>query len=95
MSGPGTKNDTVYWFKAKRHGRGWGLPCSWQGWAFFIPWCALSIITTRELVVPGHAVYVLALALEAAVLVLVCYLKGEPLPPRGHKPAPPPGGNPT
>jgi hypothetical protein len=25
-----------YWFRAKRYGLGWGLPCSWQGWAFFL-----------------------------------------------------------
>jgi hypothetical protein len=73
---------TVYWFKAKRYGYGWGLPCSWQGWAFFLPWLALVSCTVWELAVPRHGLFTLALALEAAVLILVCYWKGEPLPPR-------------
>ena len=68
-----------YWFKAKRSGYGWGLPCSWQGWAFFVPWLLLCVLTVRELAVRRHAVYTIALALETAVLVLVCYLKGEPM----------------
>jgi hypothetical protein len=40
---------TVYWFKAKRYGYGWGLPGSWQGWAFFVPWLILCMLTVREL----------------------------------------------
>ena len=70
---------TPYWFKAKRSGYGWGLPCSWQGWAFFAPWLLLCVLTVRELAVRRHAVYTVALALEAVLLVLVCYWKGEPL----------------
>ena len=30
--------ETRYWFRAKRYGWGWGLPCSWQGWVFFLIW---------------------------------------------------------
>ena len=55
---------TPYWFKAKRSGYGWGLPCSWQGWVFFVPWLLLCLFTVRELAVRGHAVYTFALALE-------------------------------
>jgi hypothetical protein len=80
---------TVYWFKAKRYAYGWGLPCSWQGWAFFVPWLLLCIFTVRELSARRHSIYTLALALEAVVLVLVCYWKGEPLPPRGTLPKTP------
>ena len=68
-----------YWFKAKRSGYGWGLPCSWQGWAFFVPWLLVCVLTVRELAVRRHAVYTIALALETVLLVLVCYLKGEPM----------------
>ncbi|HTS17465.1 MAG TPA: hypothetical protein VMP11_07825 [Verrucomicrobiae bacterium] len=25
-------NDKRVWFRAKRYGWGWGLPCAWQGW---------------------------------------------------------------
>lgn len=77
---------TPYWFKAKRSGYGWGLPCSWQGWVFFVPWLLLCLFTVRELAVRGHAVYTFALALETVVLVLVCYWKGEPLGARGERP---------
>ena len=80
---------TVYWFKAKRNGYGWGLPGSWQGWLFFVPWLLLCIGTVRELAVRGKAFYTVALALETVVLVLVCYWKGEPPPPRGEPPTRP------
>ena len=30
-----TKDTKKYWFKPKRWGWGWGLPCTWQGWAVF------------------------------------------------------------
>jgi hypothetical protein len=80
---------TVYWFKAKRYGYGWGLPCSWRGWAFFVPWLLLCLITVRELAVRRNAIYTAALALETLVLVLVCYWKGEPLPPRDGPPTSP------
>ena len=75
---------TVYWFKAKRSGYGWGLPGSWQGWVFFVPWVLLCVLTVWELAVRRNAIYTGALALETVVLVLVCYWKGEPLPKRGE-----------
>lgn len=68
-----------YWFRARRTGRGWGLPCSWQGWAFFIPWFAVLMISAIMLM-PGRPVrFTLVLAFMTLILVLVCYLKGEPL----------------
>jgi len=24
-----------YWFVARSHGWGWGLPCAWQGWVVY------------------------------------------------------------
>jgi hypothetical protein len=81
MSDP-LSHKTVYWFKAKRYGYGWGLPCSWRGWAFFVLWLLLFVATIRELSVGRNPVYTVPLALEAVVLVLVYYWKGEPLPPR-------------
>jgi hypothetical protein len=72
-----------YWFRAKRYGWGWGLPCSWQGWAFFIPWFGVLIVAATSLM-PGRPVaFTAVLTLMTFLLVMVCYLKGEPLPGRG------------
>jgi len=68
-----------YWFRAKRYGWGWGLPCSWQGWAFFVVrLTALALAAAR--LMPGRPVaFTIILAVMTLVLVLVCYFKGEPL----------------
>jgi CHASE2 domain-containing sensor protein len=68
-----------YWFRAKRYGWGWGLPCSWQGWAFFIPWLVALGVAARRLMPQHPFQFTIALALLTLLLVLVCYLKGEPL----------------
>ncbi len=69
----------VYWFPAKRHGWGWGLPVAWQGWlvliAFFVLLLAGAVVlipSRGELAFVGYS---LVLAL---LLVGVCFLKGEP-----------------
>jgi hypothetical protein len=51
-----------YWFPAKRYGWGWGIPSTWQGWP-----------PARE---PGS--YVVYVAVLCALLIGVCWLKGEP-----------------
>ncbi|MAX27179.1 MAG: hypothetical protein CMJ19_22005 [Phycisphaeraceae bacterium] len=81
-----THNDRpkVYWFKAKNHGYGWGLPCSWQGWLFTLIW--LLVLLLSWLCLPLfdlEQVHALLLffgitALMCMLLVIVCYLKGEP-----------------
>ncbi|WP_426396253.1 hypothetical protein ACN9M1_17085 [Ralstonia sp. R-29] len=69
-----------YWFPAKRYGWGWGLPARWQGWvvlAIYAVLLAAGIVGLR----PGQAssigfvVYVVGVS---ALLVLVCWWKGEP-----------------
>lgn len=68
-----------YWFRAKRFGLGWGLPCSWQGWTFFIIWLAV-LVTAAVKLMPGRAfIFTLVLAGMTLILVLTCYIKGEPL----------------
>jgi hypothetical protein len=68
-----------YWFRQRRVGRGWGLPCSAPGWVFFIAWlaaltvCALTLMPQRPLAFTG------AISLLALILVGVCYAKGEPM----------------
>jgi hypothetical protein len=72
--------DNRYWFRAKRNGLGWGLPCSWQGWIFFVVWfCVLGICAVR-LLPDRPLVFALALGVMALILVAACYIKGEPPP---------------
>jgi hypothetical protein len=68
-----------YWFRAKRYGWGWGLPCSWQGWAFFIPWLGVLTLAAISLMPRRPVAFTGVLAAMAFILVMVCYLKGEPL----------------
>lgn len=67
-----------YWFPAKRYGWGWGLPVAWQGWvvmAFFV----VLLLVGAAVLLPSRgsgafAAYSIALC---AVLVAICWLKGE------------------
>ena len=72
-------DDKIYWFPAKRYGWGWGLPAVWQGWAVMAAF-AFLVLAGAVFLLPGHgqAVFVMYSALLCAVLVAVCWLKGEP-----------------
>lgn len=65
-----------HWFPAKRHGWGWGMPRTWQGWAVLLLYIAVvgaTSLTVRNLAMSS------AIVLAASVLVLVlCVKKGEP-----------------
>jgi hypothetical protein len=77
--------DRVYWFRARRRGRGWGLPSSAAGWLFFLVWFAVLFSFVVRLL-PGRPFgFILALALWSSLYVRVCYSKGEPMPPRPSK----------
>jgi hypothetical protein len=71
-------NGNVYWFRRKRFGWGWGLPSSWQGWVFFIPWCAILVWATVHFMPQRPFAFTMALAALTAILVAVCVIKGEP-----------------
>jgi hypothetical protein len=71
--------ESRYWFRAKRSGLGWGLPCSWQGWTFFLIWLAVLVIAAIELMPGRPLIFTLALAGMTLILVIACYVKGEPL----------------
>ena len=71
-----------YWFRAKRSGLGWGLPCSWQGWTFFLIWLCVLGACVVEFMPQRPFMFALALGIMALILVAVCYIKGEPLPAR-------------
>lgn len=68
-----------YWFRAKRYGWGWGLPSSWQGWVVMLVYLALSgagmLVLGLSQKIALFVVYQLGLA---AVLLAICFKKGEP-----------------
>jgi hypothetical protein len=71
-----------YWFPAKRYGWGWGFPSMWQGWLVFGAFFALvaagfvlfRVFPPQEALV-AYLIYVVVLS---GVLVVICWLKGEP-----------------
>jgi peptidoglycan/LPS O-acetylase OafA/YrhL len=72
-------SSNVYWFRRKRFGWGWGLPCSWQGWTFFILWLASLIFAAVHFMPQRSFAFTMALAALTVILVAVCIVKGEPL----------------
>jgi hypothetical protein len=71
-------NQRQYWFLAKRYGWGWGMPIVWQGWLVMLVYCVLLGITVSLLSANIVALSV-CVGLESSLMMLVCYLKGEPL----------------
>jgi hypothetical protein len=71
--------ESKYWFPPKRYGWGWGLPSTWQGWVVFLGFIVL--ISGGAVVVPPNehlAGFVGYCGALCAVLVGICYAKGEP-----------------
>jgi hypothetical protein len=69
--------DRRYWFPAKRFGWGWGPPRTWEGWLFVVVWFAVLLAGTA--LRPGHpGRYVLFVVGMLAVMLAVCWAKGEP-----------------
>ena len=68
-----------YWFPAKRYGWGWGFPITWQGWLVFAAWFTL-LLAGIKLFPPRQslAAFLLYVIVLGAVLIAVCWLKGEP-----------------
>lgn len=71
-------NDKQYWFPAKRYGWGWELPCTWQGWVFFIAWLGAVLLGIPLIIPHGRPAFFSFLGLMIALLIFVCYKKGEP-----------------
>jgi hypothetical protein len=72
-------NNPRYWFAAKRYGWGWGLPLTWEGWVVFAVWLGIFLATIPLLRPQHHLVEcVLFVVAMVAVLIGVCYWKGEP-----------------
>ena len=72
-------NNKKYWFPAKRYGWGWGPPSTWQGWAVLLGFAAL--VGAGIVVFPpqeGVGRLLAYLGLLTALLVAICWWKGEP-----------------
>lgn len=68
-----------YWFRAKRYGWGWGLPCTWEGWLASAAWAALMVIAFLVINPDQNpASFVLVLMLLSLGMIGVCWWKGEP-----------------
>jgi hypothetical protein len=68
-----------YWFPAKRYGWGWGLPSAWQGWAVTLAYFFLMLIGILRIQPGKHPiVFVAFITLLTALLIGVCWVKGEP-----------------
>lgn len=71
---------TRYWFPAKTgFGYGWGLPIRWQGWVVYA--LAFTGLAATFFIFPPSKNLVWFLGLQWTIillLVLVCFLKGEP-----------------
>ena len=67
-----------FWFPAKTHGWGWGLPVKWQGWVVIAVYF-LMFGGGHFYLLPvfGHWVYLGYILFLSVVLVLVCWAKGE------------------
>lgn len=88
-----TSGRTKVWFYAKKYGWGWGLPACWQGWIVLVAY--LGLLVGGVFVFPPDRallLYLLYTIVLTALLVGVCWLKGEA--PRwrwGGDPDAPPG----
>lgn len=67
-----------YWFPTKRYGWGWGCPSAWQGRAVMIAFFAL-VFGGAPFFLPAQPIgYVIYTLLLSAILVAICWFKGEP-----------------
>jgi uncharacterized membrane protein YhaH (DUF805 family) len=66
------------WFRRKRYGLGW-YPVTWEGWAVIFIWVVLftSLVSTMK----NHEGFknIMFVVISVAVLIYICYKKGEPL----------------
>lgn len=66
-----------YWFPAKTHGWGWGMPRTWEGVVVLLAYCA-AVTVPAFLFPDDRRVVVASVVVSTAVLLWVCVKKGEP-----------------
>ena len=67
-----------YWFPAKTYGWGWGLPSMWQGRVVLVVFVLLLVGGGFFLFPHDADTFITYSILMSALLVAVCWLKGEP-----------------
>lgn len=71
--------DRRYWFPAKQYGYGWGWPNTWQGWIVMAAYFAvLGGAAVHFIPVHDKGSFLGVTFAATAILVAVCYVKGEP-----------------
>lgn len=74
-----TRPPESYWFPAKRYGWGWGLPTAWQGWVVLLVYAAAVALLIWLAPPDAHPfLFTGSVTVASLLLVLVCWLKGEP-----------------
>jgi len=71
-------NDAKIWFPAKRYGWGWGLPCAWQGWVVLAAYVGAAAGLALGLLPTHPTAYGWAMGAATALLLALCWWKGEP-----------------
>ena len=75
-----------YWFPAKEFGVGWGMPRVWEGWAVLAAY--VSGLPMVHAFLPLHREphgFAIGMGVLTALLILVCWLKGEPIGWEGRR----------
>jgi len=73
------KDTRKYWFPAKKYGWGWGLPSAWQGWLVFAIYiCSIFLNILFLLNSNNKILFYLGIGFLTIILLLVCWIKGEP-----------------
>jgi len=67
-----------YWFRAKRHGLGWGLPIAWHGWGFFCLWLVAIPFGLHFLTLDNKPLRWTFLGAMIGLLLAVCFSNGDP-----------------
>ena len=72
------ENDKI-WFPAKKHGFGWGLPITWQGWVVLVLYGLFLIIGSVVLARPTipNAYFIAYIVVISGMLIFICWKKGE------------------
>lgn len=69
-----------YWFPAKEFGVGWGVPQVWEGWLVLAAYVAGIALVHHFLPLAGDPRgFAAGIGGLTALLMLVCWLKGEPI----------------
>jgi hypothetical protein len=73
------RDKSAYWFPVKTYGWGWGLPTTWQGWLVLATYIVLMIACSFMFPpVTNHTAFIACVAGLSALLVVVCWITGEP-----------------